>query len=211
MSQIKKRVSATVSTPNRLEALTDAVFAIVMTLLVLEIAVPEIARSSLQAELPQRLVALWPSLLSYVMSFILLGLFWAGHRFAFHYIKRCDTRLIWINIFYLMFIALLPFTTSLHAHYLMEQIPLVIYLINIAVVLIMRFILFTYATGNYRLVDSDIDPRLVKRERLTTLVFSLVLLLGIGVTFISTAAVWYAMWGLLVFAFVTGGGQPRHR
>ena len=61
---------------HRLAALTDGVFAIVMTLLVLEIGIPEIAESSLHTELPQRLIELWPKLLSYVISFIILGVFW---------------------------------------------------------------------------------------------------------------------------------------
>lgn len=209
MRQIEKRESTAVFTPNRLEALTDGVFAIVMTLLVLDISIPVIEESVLQSELPHRLLELLPKLYSYALSFIALGLIWIGHRFAFHFIKRCDIRLIWFNIIFLMFVALIPFSTSLMADYLMEQLPLVIILINLMLVLIMRFIIWTYATMNYRLVDRDIDPQFVKMEKLTTIVFASVALIGICVTFVSTAAVWYAMWVLLAFAFITGGGQPK--
>jgi hypothetical protein len=71
-------------------SLTDGVFAIVMTLLVLDITIPEIAYPSLQAELPQKLLELWPKLFRYALSFIVLGLFWGFHHLAFHSIKRSD-------------------------------------------------------------------------------------------------------------------------
>ena len=173
---------------HRLAALTDGVFAIVMTLLVLEIGVPEIAPSSLHAELPGRLLELWPKLLSYAISFIILGLFWYMHHLAFHYIKRSDNGLIWLNIFFLMFVALIPFSTSLFGSYPTEQLPLVIYAVNIVLGLVIRFILWTYATGKYRLVDRDISPQLIKFDRLTNIVMLLIFMLMIGVSFISVAA-----------------------
>jgi uncharacterized membrane protein len=79
---------------HRVVALTDGVFAIVMTLLVLEIGVPEIAQTSLHAELPRRLLELWPKLLSYGISFVILGMFWYMHHVAFHHIKRSDNGLV---------------------------------------------------------------------------------------------------------------------
>jgi uncharacterized membrane protein len=143
---------------HRIVALTDGVFAIVMTLLVLEISIPEITQSSLHTELPGRLVELWPKLLSYVVSFIILGIFWYLHRIAFHYIKRSDNGLVWLNILFLMFIALIPFSTALFGSYGAEQLSLVIYAINIILASLMRFIIWIYATGKYRLVDNNINP-----------------------------------------------------
>jgi uncharacterized membrane protein len=173
---------------HRLAALTDGVFAIVMTLLVLEIGVPEIAQSSLHAELPRRLLELWPKLLSYGISFILLGMFWHLHHIAFHYIRRSDNGLVWLNILFLMFVALIPFSTSLFGRYGTEQLSLVIYAGNLLLVNVMRLLLWTYATGKYRLVDRDISPRLVKWDRLISIGLSLIFLLMIGVSFISLGA-----------------------
>jgi uncharacterized membrane protein len=173
---------------HRLAALTDGVFAIVMTLLVLEIGVPEIAPSSLHAELPQRLLELWPKLLSYIISFIILGMFWHLHHLAFHYIKRSDNGLIWTNILFLMFVALIPFSTSLFGSYGKEQLPLVIYAINIILVSVTRYIMWAYATGKYRLVDRDISPRLLKWDRLVTIGLLSIFLIIIGVSFINSVA-----------------------
>ena len=186
---------------HRLAALTDGVFAIVMTLLVLEISIPEIAQSSLHAELPRRLLELWPKLLSYGISFILLGMFWYLHHMAFHYIKRSDNGLVWLNIFFLMFVALIPFSTSLFGSYGTEQLPLVIYAINIILVNVMRFLLWTYATGKYRLVDRDISPRLLKWDRLISIGFCLIFMLMIGVSFINVGAARAVFTLLGVFGF----------
>jgi uncharacterized membrane protein len=202
MSQIKKRVPATVFTPNHLESLIDAVFAIVMTLLVLDITIPEIAQPSLQAELPRRLLELWPKLYSYSLSFIVLGLFWTFHHRSFHYIKRSDNGLIWLNIFFLMFIALTPFSTSLIGEYRIEKLPLAIYASNLLLVMVMRVIIWTYATGKYRLVDRDINPRLVKSDKLRAMGICLSFMLAIGISFINAAAAMTLLVLLLVVGIV---------
>jgi len=186
---------------HRLAALTDGVFAIVMTLLVLEIGIPEIAQSSLHTELPRRLLELWPKFLSYAISFIILGMFWYLHHISFRYIKRSDNGLIWLNIFFLMFVALIPFSTSLFGSYRNEQLPLVIYAINIILVNVMRFLLWTYATGKYRLVDRDISPRLLKWDRLISIGFCLIFMLMIGVSFINVGAARAVFTLLGVFGF----------
>ena len=201
MSQ-KKRVSAAVFTPNRLEALTDGAFAIVMTLLVLEITIPEIAQPSLQAELPRRLLELWPKLYSYVLSFLVLGILWTLHHRSFHSIKRSDSALVWLNIVFLMFVALLPFSTSLLGNYVTEQLSFVIYAINISLAIAMRLIIWTYATGKYRLVDSDISPRLVKWDKLIQIGFLLCFMLVIGISFINVTAAFSVLVLLLVIAIV---------
>ena len=198
MSQIKERVSAALYTPNHLEALTDAVFAIVMTLLVLEISIPEIAQSSLQAELPRRLIELWPKLYSYVLSFIVLGLLWSLHHISFHYIKRSNIVLVWLNIIFLMFVALIPFSTSLIGNYGTEQLSLVIYASNILFAAVVRIIIWAYATGKYRLVDSDINPRWVKFTMLRGMGICLSLMLVIGITFINVTAAFSVLVLLLV-------------
>jgi len=202
MSQIKKRVSAAVFTPNRLEVLTDGVFAIVMTLLVLEISVPEIAQPLLQAELPRRLLELWPKLYSYVLSFIVLGLLWNLHHRSFHSIKRCDSALVWLNIVFLMFIALIPFSTSLLGNYGTEQLSMVIYTSNVLLALVMRLIIWTYATSKDRLVDSDISRRWVKVDKLISIGYSPVFLLVIGISFINVIAAFSILVLLLVIAIV---------
>src|ERR1700751_4579955 len=79
---------------NRIEALTDGVFAVAMTLLVLDIKVPELQQPLATAELPLKLVALWPKFLSYTISFVILGVYWVGHHVQLSFIRRAD-RPLW--------------------------------------------------------------------------------------------------------------------
>jgi uncharacterized membrane protein len=129
-----------------IEMLTDGIFAIVMTLLVLEIAVPQVTHSEAVAgELSKRLLELWPVIMSYAMSFILLGFFWIYHHGLFHYIKRVNRAFAWITVFYLMFVAFIPFSTALLGEYYDQQIPVVIYGINIATAAFWTYVQWWYA------------------------------------------------------------------
>ena len=83
---------------NRIEALTDGVFAVAMTLLVLDIKVPELQQPLAASELPLRLLSLWPKFLSYTISFIILGVYSVGHHVQLSFIRRPDRPLLWINI-----------------------------------------------------------------------------------------------------------------
>jgi uncharacterized membrane protein len=97
---------------NRIEALSDGIFAIVMTLLILEFHVPNLPANAPNVEVAPALVALWPKLVSYIVTFVSLGFFWVGHHIMYHAIRRADRTLLWLNIFFFMFVSLLPFSTS---------------------------------------------------------------------------------------------------
>jgi uncharacterized membrane protein len=110
---------------NRVEMLTDGIFAVAMTLLVLYINVPEISSHStsiVETELAKRLFDLWPKVLSYGISFVILAIYWRAHHRQFHYVKHTDDVLIWINVMFLMAICLLPFSTSLIGQYRGQQL-----------------------------------------------------------------------------------------
>ena len=107
----------------RVEAFSDGVFAIVITLLILEIRIPEVDYS----QLPQALVDLLPSLYAYIVSFGVIGTYWVGHHRAAQQIKRFDGVLIWINMLYLLTVSFMPIPTALLGRYPMQSIPIVIY------------------------------------------------------------------------------------
>src|SRR5256885_562420 len=86
---------------NRVEALADGIFAVAMTLLVLDVR-PPLARDALTAWLAQE----WPRLFAYALSFMLLGVYWVSHHAHFQYIKRANRTLLWINVVFFLFISL---------------------------------------------------------------------------------------------------------
>jgi hypothetical protein len=96
--------------PARVLALSDGVFAIIITLLVLEVHVPELTQGH---TLNEALAEVWPSLTAFVISFILAGIQWVGHRDLFGLMRRTDRGLVWLNILYLLPLCLLPFGAGL--------------------------------------------------------------------------------------------------
>jgi uncharacterized membrane protein len=107
------------SETTRLEAFSDGVFAIAITLLVLEIKVPtsaEIAARGLMTALADR----WPSFVGYGISFVTIGIMWANHHALFTYIRRVDRTLMLANLVLLMGISFLPFPTAVLAEHLTE-------------------------------------------------------------------------------------------
>ncbi len=123
----------------RVEALSDGVFAIAMTLLILDIAVPNV-KSVSPAQLPGALRALGPEFLIYALSFIILGIYWVGHHNQYHYIGRSDRVFLWINILFLMFVAAVPFSTALLGRYPLERPALFVYGMNLIAASLHRII-----------------------------------------------------------------------
>lgn len=97
---------------NRIEALSDGIFAIVMTLLILELHVPSLPSTAPNVEVTPALLALWPKFVSYLVAFVSLGIFWVAHHIMYHAVRRADRTLLWLNIVFFMFVSMLPFSTS---------------------------------------------------------------------------------------------------
>jgi uncharacterized membrane protein len=79
---------------------------------VLNVALPVIQPGAVSTELPSALLTTVPRLFSYALSFLVIGAYWMAHQRTFHYIERYDRRLAWINLFFLLFVALIPFPTG---------------------------------------------------------------------------------------------------
>lgn len=115
----------------RIAALSDGVFAVAMTLIVLDIRVPPHAGIAREGELWRALGGIVPHLVTYLMSFLTLGIFWVGQQTQLNHFARADRNLAWIHILLLALIALLPFSTSLLADFIQFRVALILYWINI--------------------------------------------------------------------------------
>src|SRR5215510_3544037 len=115
----------------RLAALSDGVFAVAMTLLVLDLRAPVVEAVRNEGDLRHALVGLAPRLLMYLMSFLTLGIFWAGQQTQLNYFARADRDLSWIHIAFLAAVALMPFTTTLLAEHVTSRIALLVYWVNV--------------------------------------------------------------------------------
>lgn len=115
----------------RLAALSDGIFAVVMTLLVLDLHVPAMEAGHSQHDLLRALIALSPRLLTYVMTFLTLGIFWVGQQTQLNHIARLDRHLTWIHIGFLFAATLTPFSTTLLANFIRYRLALLFYWVNI--------------------------------------------------------------------------------
>jgi uncharacterized membrane protein len=135
--------------PARVLALSDGVFAIIITLLVLEVHVPELTQGQ---SLTEALTEIRPSFQAFVISFILAGMYWVGHRDLFALIRRTDRGLVWLNILYLLPLCLLPFGAGMLGRYEQEPVALRIYGLVLVAIAPMRAIIWLYATNRPHLL-----------------------------------------------------------
>jgi len=103
---------------DRLEAFTDAIIAIAITLLVLDIRVPSREANDSNQALWHALGDIWPNYFGYALSFIVLGIMWVNHHHIFQYIARTDHTFLIVNVFFLLCVSFLPFPTGLVAEYI---------------------------------------------------------------------------------------------
>jgi uncharacterized membrane protein len=141
----------------RIAALSDGVFAIAMTLIVLEIHVPDPGPIHSEQDLWDALLTLGPRLVTYLLSFLTLGIFWNGQQTQLNLFASADRDLTWLQLAFLATVALMPFSTSLLAEFITYRLALVAYWANIFLIGLLLFFNWTYAM-RHRLVTSDATP-----------------------------------------------------
>lgn len=133
----------------RMILFSDAVFAIAITLLVIEMKIPEIPAEVLtEKTLLQSLAHLIPKFIGFLVSFMIIGLYWTVHHRLFGYVTNYNNRLLWLNLFFLMGVALMPFSTGFYSEYvfMFYKSPVIIYVTNICFLGIMNFFLWRYVS-----------------------------------------------------------------
>lgn len=150
----------------RLLALADGVFAIALTLLVIEIALPE---GTSDSRLGAALVALGPRYFAYVLSFAVIARFWIAHHHVFRYIRGYDDTLIWLNFLLLMLVAFLPFPTSVLGEHGNTPTGAIFYGAALICTSAASGAPLWYASGRGRLLRPGLDRRLVRQSRIGSL------------------------------------------
>jgi len=179
--------------PARIEALVDGIFAVAMTLLVLDIKLPDELHFETDAELLRHFTTVEFTFANYVISFFVLGIFWTLHHFQFRFVLKLDRGLLWINLFFLFFTTLVPFTTSLAASHEQLQVPLTLYAIN----LLLLFLTLALHLNRLRrvpgLASDELTPAIasVMARRLLLVCVLPVLAIAVGM--------FAPRWGLRVF------------
>lgn len=168
----------------RLAALSDGIFGIMLTLLVLELKLPEAAEAASNGQLLALLSERALTMLAYLQTFLVSGLFWVAHHWDFEHIKRYDRRLLWMNLIFLLCISLLPFTTPLVSKYGDLSLGWGIYAANMILIGYSMWLTWRYAVAQ-GFVDPSVAPRVVRSVAMRHLIAPVVFGLSLGMALIS--------------------------
>lgn len=171
----------------RLLTFSDGVFAIAVTLLVLDLHEPAVSHGLLDALLKQ-----WPAYLSYVLSFVIVGIIWAQHHLMFRFIQRTDHLFILINVIFLMWVAVVPFPTALLARYLENpterQTAIAVYTGLFALGGLLANLWWLYASYGGRLLKEGVNAATVRKLTWNYAVGPVFYLLAFALSFVSPPA-----------------------
>lgn len=169
---------------SRLIGLTDGICATALTLLVLNLDIPELVDAASDPALWQAIVDMYPKLLSYFLTFWVVGAYWIAHHWDFEHIIRYDRRLLWFNLMFLVCIGMLPFTTGVIGDHHANRLVWIIYAVNMVLTGLTLTGLWGYAMSN-GLVDPRVGRRLARYITFRSLIVPAVFALSIGAAFLS--------------------------
>ncbi len=188
----------------RLAALSDGVFAVAMTLLVLDIHAPLAEKIHGEQDLWRALTALSPRLLMYVMSFMTLGIFWIGQQTQLNHLSNSDRSLTWIHLLFLFAVTTIPFSTMLLAEFPDYRTALLVYWANIFALGATLYLSWVCAIGA-GLVKDDISPHVSTAIKRRILIAQALYALGALLCLIST----YWSIGFIVLVQLNYAIAPR--
>jgi uncharacterized membrane protein len=183
----------------RLTLFSDAIFAFAMTLLAVDIRVPEIAQNLVSSQLNVELANLTPKLIGYGLSFFISASYWVFYHRIFVNIKRYDRTLVWLNIAFLFFIVLIPFPSDLIGRFLSQEVSIIIYSIMMAATGFVASLIWLYASSHHRLIDENLSNVATKRMSVRTCIAPVVFLVSIPASFVLgvfTPVLWILVWPL---------------
>ena len=168
----------------RIVFFSDAVFAIAITLLALEIRLPATDELLTNSELSAQLAGMWHEYLAYFISFMVIGTFWVAHHRKFRYIIRYDNRLMFLNLLLLMMVAFVPFPSSIISKY-PDRSATIFYALTMALVGFLLAAIWGYASQKNRLVDPGLEAKERRRQFISPLLTSAVFMFSIAIAFIN--------------------------
>lgn len=149
-------------TTNRIENLSDSIFAFSMTLLVMNFTFPAGGLQVDNSQVTQFFLREINKFDRYVLTFILLAIFWINHHQQFHHIKRADRPFLWIQFAILLFIVIVPFTAAWMSAYSHLHVTNLVFDLNLFILGLLFLVSWVYATRKKRLVEETIDQRYIR-------------------------------------------------
>lgn len=163
---------------NRVEAFSDGIFAIIITLLVLEIKVPHIHEYNSASELRQSLTSLLPKFFSWIISFFTVAVIWVNHHKIFKQIKQIDSGIFWWNAFLLLWTSFIPFPTAVLGDYPENQTSVVLYGVVMSLMAVSFTLMRFYAIRRKDILEDSVNLSNFKTGTRLSLIFGPVMYLS---------------------------------
>lgn len=192
----------------RLQSLSDGVFSIVMTLLVLNLITTEVLGARSAQELHGVLLALWPKIVSYIISFAVAARFWVAQHLLMHKVAAIDLRFMWLNITFLFWVSLLPFSAAILGEHHQFAMGEIIYGVNMILIFLSLTGCWFRAMNDQALISGELDPRFLRKLKFRLWMAPLVYLLGIVISLYSPHMA-YLIYVINAFTAVLMAGVGR--
>jgi len=190
---------------NRLENFSDGVFAIAVTLLILNVRIPLNLDKYTNRELNHMLLEMLPHLLSFAFSFLVIGVFWVSHHRVFSFVTVLNNTLLWLNIIYLLFVAIIPLTSSLISENPFLLSSVLFYTSNLFIIAIMHLILLEYILNHRTLKHEALTRDVYKSAQRTAIVGPICYVLaGLGAFFSAYISLAFIIGAMLFYIFFSG-------
>jgi len=204
-------------TKGRIEALADGIFAVAMTLLVLDIKSPTNEKFETATDLVSYLVTLEHSFAMYAISFFVLAIFWIAHHLLFHFVRHADRRLLWHNIAFLLLVTFVPFSTDLLGDQGHLLLPVLVYGVNLLALGSLLALQLRYLIAHPPLATADLTPFVVTQMWGDLRLYAAVPLASMAVSMVSprTGMYMYLLLAIPTFApsrldrIIFPGAGPR--
>ena len=188
--------------PNRLEQLSDGIFAIVMTILVFDLRLPELAIGATNESIKQALVGMAPLFLSYILSFSMLFTYWRAHHFFISvYAKNIDMTLTNINAVFFLFVGLVPFSTSLLGRESKLELPIIIFSINVIMIGLCLYVMRNYVFKSPHIKNIEVSHAEIMRGTIRTLIPVFFAIIAIPLCFFSKSLALTLLTLAIIFNF----------
>jgi uncharacterized membrane protein len=195
--------------PEHVVSFGDAIFAFAITFMTLSIDIPDLPPNLTESQVVSRLYEMYPQVESYIISFAVIAIFWIAYHQIFNFIKESHISMVYLNLLFLLLITFLSITTSLVINYGSYQIPYVIYCIVVIMTSSLLALIWWYATKDYRLVDKDIHPLLIRGIMVNLLLIPFVFAISILVSFFDLDVAQY-FWLIIVPLNIAVRRKYRH-
>ena len=188
---------------DRVLALSDGVFAFAVTLRVLDLVVPVLLPGASSSDLWQGLTKEYISFVNYILSFFIAAIWWNSHHRNFEHIRDSNTTLRMLNMFFLIWIAMLPFFTKILDQYHSLQLSVALYAIDQAAAGFSLTVIWLYASRNNQMIDKNMKKTAIRFSTIRNIITPVFFMISIGISFINTYLASFSWYGLIpVFIIV---------